>query len=110
MAVDIRILSETRIGAEKACEHLGTSDEPAHLSTLYRAISPGRASVTGEIVQLGHLRIGGRLMTSVEAIGRYVARLNGVSDEATAAALTPSSRKQDLARARREVEALAAAV
>jgi hypothetical protein len=107
MAADIRILSETRIGAEKACEHLGTSDAPAHLSTLYRAFSPGRTSVTGEIVQLGHLRIGGKLVTSIEAIGRYVARLNGVTDEATAAALTPSSRKEDLTRARREVGALA---
>src|SRR5262249_39377798 len=102
MAVDLRILNEHRISGEKACEHLGTFDEPAHLSTLYRAFNPGRTSVTGELVQLGYIKIGGKLVTSVEAIARYVAKLNGVSDEATAAAITTSSRKQDLARAHRE--------
>jgi hypothetical protein len=107
MAVDIRILNEHRIDPEKTREHLGTIDEPVHLASVYRAFNPGHTSVTGELVQLGHLKINGKLMTSIEAIGRYVARLNGVSDEATAAALTPSSRKEQLARARRDVEALA---
>src|SRR5262245_37647597 len=104
MAADLRILNEHRIDVEKTCEHLGASGEPVSASSVYRAFEPGRLSVTGQLVQLGHLKINGKLMTSLEAIERYVAALNGVG----AAAPIPKSRKSELESARRQCEAMAA--
>jgi hypothetical protein len=82
MTGPLRILSETKIGVDRAGELLGPQGEPLHFSSVYRAMKVGRIAPDGGRVRLEHLTNGGRLITSVEAVGRYLARLNGITLEA----------------------------
>jgi hypothetical protein len=88
MSGALRILSETKIGVERAGELMGPEGEPLHFTTVYRAMRTGRLAPDGVRVLLEHLTTGGRLITSVEAVERYMARLNGIDPavvEATSA-------------------------
>jgi hypothetical protein len=72
------ILDEHRIGIEEACRLLGTAEKPAHPSTVLRAMNAGRKG-PGGLAYLEHLHVGGKIVTSREAVERYLARLNGIS-------------------------------
>jgi hypothetical protein len=85
----LRILGETRIGMDRVCEMMGPEGEPCHLSTAYKAMKVGRLAPDGRRVFLAHLNTGGRLITSVEAVGRYLAALNGL-DPDDAGAVDPA--------------------
>jgi hypothetical protein len=89
MSNPLRILNETRIDIERACSLLGTAEVPVSNRSVRRAMKSGR---------LEYLRIHGRLITSVEAVERFVARTNGIDRDAAEASPARSKRREkDLA-------------
>jgi hypothetical protein len=108
MARDIRILNERRIDVYGACKLLGTSDAPVHKTTVHRAFNPGRVSPSGDRETLGCLKVGGRIMTSVEAVERFVGALNGIDPselQSAPATETGKGRAKELADVDRRLEA-----
>jgi hypothetical protein len=93
MSASLRILDETRINIEEAQRRLGTDDTPIHFTTVYRFMSYGRRTPSGQRVTLEYIRVGGKLMTSVEAIERFVAAINGI-DLAAAVEASPARTKR----------------
>jgi hypothetical protein len=111
MSASLRILDETRIDIEEAQRRLGTDDTPIHFTTVYRLMSRGLKTPAGEPIALEHLRVGGRLITSVEAISRFVAATNGIDlDAPEAVEATPArqtkTRQRELARVDAELAAI----
>jgi hypothetical protein len=89
------ILDEHRIDLDETCRLLGTSDTPAHLTTALRAMNVGRKKPGGGIAYLEHLHVGGKIITSREAVERYLAQLNGIAlDGPNSAAEIPSLSKR----------------
>jgi hypothetical protein len=76
-----------------------------HLSTLLRWITAGARSPSGERVRLEAVRLGGRWMTSREALQRFAERLTPRLDTAasTATPQTPGQRQHAAERAEREL-------
>jgi hypothetical protein len=77
-----------------------------HLSTLLRWITRGAKSPSGERVRLEAVRLGGRWMTSKEALQRFAERLTPRLDTATEPATprTLSQRQRAAARTERELD------
>jgi hypothetical protein len=109
MSVSLRVLDETRVDIEEAKRRLGTDETPIHFTTVYRLMNRGLKSPTGQRITLEHLRLAGRLITSVEAISRFVAATNGIPLDAPEVLETPSVRTKEraaeLARVDRELAA-----
>jgi hypothetical protein len=86
MAIDLK--TEKLISLTQATRLLPPSrdEKPVHISTLIRAIQKGHRGVTLEA-----LRIGGRWVTSVEALQRWAERQ-------TAARIQPTSSRSQSAR------------
>lgn len=108
MSNPLRILDEHRIDLEGICELLGTADKPASQATGRRAMNRGSATPDGW-TYLEHLHVGGKVISSREAVERYLAAINGISLEAPEAGSTApvrSKRRQaELARVDRELAA-----
>jgi hypothetical protein len=101
MNKSLRILHETRIDLHEVCRLLGTADKPVHFATAFRAMKPG-ALIDGVRVPLEFLKTRGKLVTSVEAVERYLAAINGIDlDDNAAEPRAPATTKQ---RARRVTE------
>ena len=94
MASSLRILSEHRINLDEVCRRLGTDDKPVHFTTAFRAMTRGIQLADGARVYLEKLKVGGRLITSIEAVERFVARVNGISLDEVEAESTLASGKQ----------------
>jgi hypothetical protein len=76
-----------------------------HLSTLLRWILSGVRTPAGDRVRLEALRIGGRWITSREALQRFAVRLTPVASEGPAGAppRTAGQRERSAARAAEEL-------
>jgi hypothetical protein len=95
----------------------GRQGKPTHPSTIYRWITIGVHLRGGEVVRLEGARIGGRWLTSAEAIQRFVERLtlgtvadanDALADEPVANAppvRRSQRRQQELDRIDRELDA-----
>jgi hypothetical protein len=106
MSDALRILGETRIGIEEVQKLLGTPDSPVHFSTAYRAMKSGLRTPSGDRACLEHLRIGGRLISSLEAVERFVAAINGLEPQDAAAGPARSkARQRELDRIEAELNA-----
>jgi hypothetical protein len=79
MSNPLRILRETRIDLEEARPLLGTADKPASMATVRRATRVEARTPGGGRVYLEYLKTGGKIVTSIEAVERYLAKLNGIS-------------------------------
>jgi hypothetical protein len=102
----LRILGETRIDIDEARRRLGTDGKPIHYATVYRMMNRGLETPGGGRAVLEHLRVGGKLITSVEAIARFVAATNGIDPDDTEDPSAPSVRRaRELSRVDRELEA-----
>src|SRR5262245_56861478 len=76
-----------------------------HLSTLLRWIHAGARAADGTIVRLEALRLGGRWVTSREALQRFAERLTPCRDgDAAPTPRTPLKRQRHSERAARELE------
>src|SRR5262249_32787805 len=84
----------------------GRGGKKTHLSTLLRWILQGAKSPSGEIVRLDACRLGGRWMTSREAIHRFAQALTPTHNVPTPAPAprTPTQRSRASERAERELE------
>jgi hypothetical protein len=94
MSASLRILDETRIDIDEALRRLGTEENPIHFTTFYRLTKRGLKAPDGARKTLEHLRVGGRLITSVEAIERFVAATNGIDLGGESAAASPVRTKR----------------
>jgi hypothetical protein len=74
MSSPLRVLRETRLDIAEARPYLGTPTNPVSATTVRRAMKRRG---------LEYLRVGGRLITSLEAIERYLARTNALDVEAS---------------------------
>jgi hypothetical protein len=102
MSNPLRILGETRIDLEGVRPLLGTPEKPASMATVRRAMNVGGRTPDGGRVRLEYLKTGLKIITSVEAVGRYLATLNGIDlDGPDAVEVTPARtgrRRRELAR------------
>jgi hypothetical protein len=82
--------------------------ERTHLSTLLRWILSGVRDPAGNVVRLEALRIGGRWVTSREALQRFAERLTPVASEGPAGAppRTAGQRERSAARAGEDLSRL----
>jgi hypothetical protein len=102
MASTLRILDETRINIDGVRELLGTVDNPVSLSTVLRAFRQGHKTPDGGRVYLDFLRMGGKIVSSREAVRRYLAEINGIGAGAPAGPAAGEKRRTELSRAAAE--------
>jgi hypothetical protein len=99
--------AEASITLAEACRLIPPSrrGKRTHLSTLLRWILSGAKAPGGQTVRLEALRLGGRWVTSREAIQRFAERLTPRIDEAlTLSSRTATQRQRANDRAARELE------
>jgi hypothetical protein len=79
-----------------------------HLSTILRWILHGAKAPDGSLVRLEAVRLGGRWLTTCEAIRRFTERLTPALDPATTSGTpqTPGQRRRAAERAARELDKL----
>jgi hypothetical protein len=107
----LRILREKKISLEQARELLGTDDRPVHFVTVWRAATRGVIAPDGTRIPLETLKLAGRLVTSVEAIERFIAASNGLCiADVEAAPETASGKRRAKELARVDAELLAAGI
>lgn len=79
-------------------------------STVWRWCTQGTRTPDGRRVRLEYYRIGSRVMTTKEAVARYVARLSATTEgeETNTQARTPHERRKASERAAAELERMGA--
>jgi hypothetical protein len=100
--------TETLLSLSQAARALPSSrgGRPVTLSCVLRWVLDGVRLPSGEVVRLEALRIGGRWLTSQEAIQRFAERLTPRLDgEPAPTPRTPAARRRASERAARELEA-----
>lgn len=105
MSIDLTV--EKAIGLSEACTiiPLGRNGRPAHISCLLRWILDGAKAPDGTRVRLGALRLGGRWVTSREALQRFAEALTPRLDgDPTPATRTPTRRQAASIKASAELE------
>jgi hypothetical protein len=91
----------------------GRRGRPVHFSTLYRWVTAGVRLPDGSVVRLEAVRLGGKWVTSAEALQRFAERLtpppSSFTDGSLSSAsppLTPSRRERAAAQTGRELDRL----
>jgi hypothetical protein len=86
----------------------GRGDRPVTLSCVLRWVLRGARSPSGELVRLEAVRLGGRWVTSREALQRFTEQLTPNLDagRATPTPRTPGHRQRASERAGRQLERL----
>lgn len=74
-------------------------------STVWRWCSKGTRRPDGQLVRLEHFRLGSRVMTSREAIARFVAALTDMPTTTALPTRTPAARTAASRRAEEELKA-----
>ncbi len=108
-----RIIAEGAIGCAEAARLFGTfrSGRPCHPATISRWCISGVRVRDGRRVKLEHFRGAGKLMTSKQAIFRYLAIQQEPAESAQHEKIpipTPSERRRSIEAASRELEAAGA--
>ncbi len=105
----IDLAAEMPIPLADACRLIppGRGGKQTHLSTLLRWILKGVKGPDGAIVRLDAIRLGGRWVTSREAIQRFAEHLTPrVADEPGPAPRSPGRRHRASERAAKQLEKL----
>jgi hypothetical protein len=105
--VPINITNETCISLTEACRLLptGRRGRPVHLSCILRWITSGSSAPDGRRVRLEAVRLGGRWITSREALARFAEALTPqFNDEPPPTPRSPSRRQKASERAARQLE------
>jgi hypothetical protein len=105
----IDLASETTFPLTKACGLVEPARAGAktHISTLVRWITVGARGPGGQRIRLEAVRLGGRWLTSREALQRFADRLTPQLDQGTTSAptpRTPTARQRAAERAAKELE------
>jgi hypothetical protein len=100
------LTDETLIPLPEVCRMLppGRNGAKPALGTVLRWILSGAKSPDGELVRLEAIRVGGKWLTSREALARWTARLTPQSDKPMSPARTPRQRRRAAEAAERELE------
>ena len=98
------LLNEEIISLATAAKMLPGSRGAKHVSpaTMFRWCSDGITSAAGERVRLEHIRAGGRLLTTKQAMMRFLEALTAVPDAAPVR--SPAQRRRDSQKAAKELE------
>jgi hypothetical protein len=106
MPIDLR--TETLLGLAQAARRVpsGRQDRPVNPSTLFRWIHDGVKLAGGRIVRLEGIRLGGRWLTSLEALQRFAEAQTPELTETPPLPRTPAHRRRDSERAGAELEKL----
>ncbi len=104
-----RIISEGAIGCAEASRLFGTfrSGRPCHPATISRWCISGVRVRDGRRVKLEHFRGAGKLMTSKNAIFRFLAAQQDPTESAEPSTIplpTPNDRRRAIEAATREME------
>jgi Protein of unknown function (DUF1580) len=105
----IDVASESLISLAQAARRLpaGRQERPVSTSCLLRWVLKGIPGPDGERVRLEAIRLGGRWLTSNEALARFAERLTPNLDaEASATPRTRAARERAAGRAERELDKL----
>jgi hypothetical protein len=104
----IDLANETLLGLAAAGRRLpAAGGKPVHPSTVFRWVTTGVRGPDGSRVRLNGVRVGGRWMTSVEALDRFACALTPSFDiEPAAAPRTSQQRVRASDRAALELEKL----
>jgi hypothetical protein len=94
MSVALRVLEEQRIDLQDVQIRLGTAENPVSEATVRRAMKSGHVTPSGQRVTLEYIRMGGRLISSVEAVERFVAKLNDINPDSPAAVAESPARSR----------------
>src|SRR5438067_1404994 len=104
----LNLTTEKPISLATACELIppGRGGRRTHLSTLLRWVLKGSKAPSGQLVRLEAIRVGGRWMTSAEALQRFAEALTPrLGDTAPAPTpRTPAGRQRASAKAAVELE------
>jgi len=101
------IINETTISLSQAARRLppGRKGAPTSLACILRWVLAGSRGAGGQKVKLEAIRLGGRWITSVEALARFAERLTPKSNDSQASpARTPRQRRREAERAEKELE------
>jgi hypothetical protein len=102
------LTSETLLPLADACRLIppARNGRRTHISTVLRWIPRGTSSPSGEVVRLEAVRLGGRWMTSREALQRYADRLtpHPTTDAPATPPRTPTARRRASDRAAAELD------
>ena len=101
------ILVESTLSLHDACRLLPSSraGKKLNLCTIWRWITGGVRAIDGTRVRLEAVRVGGRWLTSREAIERFSASLTGTPTEA-APIRTPAARQRAAEAAQKKLTAI----
>lgn len=102
------IAHETLLSLSQAARRLppGRGGRPMHMSGILRWVLEGAKAPDGSRVRLEAMRLGGRWLTSVEALQRFGEALTPRLDDDRPTIRTPTQRSRAAERAARELEAL----
>jgi hypothetical protein len=106
-ALSVSLLTETILPLARAAELVPPArrGRKTHISTLLRWILSGARRPDGEVVRLEAVRLGGRWVTSREAMERFAERLTPRLDsEPTPAPRSPAKQRQGNERAAKELD------
>jgi hypothetical protein len=104
----IELATETLIPLSGAARRLPSfrSGKPVSFSCLYRWVCHGVRLPSGEWLRLEAVRLGGRWLTSVEALQRFVDRQTPSLDTSPEALRPPATNRRDSERVERELDGL----
>jgi len=100
------LIGETLLSLNQAARRLppGRRNRHMSMSCVLRWVLSGVHGPDGERVKLEALRLGGRWLTSIEALGRFAERLTPQGDNATPSiGRTPKQRQRAIDRAEKEL-------
>jgi hypothetical protein len=102
----IDLTSESSLSLAQAARLLppGRGGRPVTLSCLLRWVLQGVRSPSGDVVRLEAARLGGRWITSREALQRFAEALTPRLGEALPSSRTPIARRRASERAAQELE------
>jgi hypothetical protein len=102
------LTDETLISLPEVCRLLppGRNGAKPALGTVLRWILTGAKAPSGELVQLEAVRIGGKWLTSREALGRWGDRLTPRTGSPPSAPRTPRQRRRAAEQAEQELQQL----
>jgi hypothetical protein len=104
MTIEFRNESILSLAAAARMLPPGRRGRPVSLSCILRWIVDGVKLRSGETVRLEGFRLGGRWLTSIEALERFAARQTPDPVDRHAAMRPPAGRQRASARAQRELE------
>jgi hypothetical protein len=101
------ILNETTLSLSQAAKRLppGRKEAPVSLACVLRWVLKGARAPDGGLIRLEAVRLGGRWLTSLEALARFAERLTPPTANSPASPTpTPRQKRKAEERAERELE------